>query len=110
MKKSPSANGGQGLKNCSAPSHQTNKCTKSSRQSTTKTRRSQRSAKRKSAARAARREVAVYDDLNLLGIIKIASDGKSTVYDPFGKRLGLFSSFQVASAAFNKSPVPGEAG
>jgi hypothetical protein len=47
------------------------------------TRRSRRSAKRKRAP-TCRREVAVYDGQDLLGIVKIA--GHATAYNPDGKR------------------------
>jgi len=50
-----------------------------------------------SAAR--KRELAIYDGQICLGTIKVADDGKSTVYDPRGKRIGLFPSFDAASAA-----------
>jgi hypothetical protein len=108
MKKSPSANGGQGLKGLSAPSKQTNKCTKASSPST-KRRRPQRSTTRRSSPRAGRREVAVYDGTTLVGTIKIAADGTSTAYSARGKRLGLFSSFLMASAAFNEPTESGGA-
>jgi hypothetical protein len=106
MKKSPSAKGGQGLKNSSAPSTP-NKCIKSLGPSTTKARRSQRATTRRSSPRAARREVAVYDGVDLLGTIMIAADGKSTAYTAGGKRLGIFTSLQLAFTAFNKSSVSG---
>ena len=57
-----------------------------------------------------RRELAIYDGVNLVGIVKVAADGKSTAYDARGKRLGLFPTFQAASAAFDKPSAPGVAG
>jgi hypothetical protein len=70
-----------------------------------------RSAKRgRAPTKLCKREVSIYDGVNLLGTIKIAADGKSTAYNAHGKRLGLFSSFHAASAAFNKSPVSGGVG
>jgi hypothetical protein len=50
-----------------------------------------------SAAR--KRELAIYDGQICLGIIKVSEDGKSTAYDPHGKRIGKFPSCKAATAA-----------
>ena len=78
--------------------------------STTKTRLSQRPTKNRPNSKATRREVSVYDGVNLLGTIKIAADGKSTAYNPRGKPLGSYPTFQAASAAFDNPPAPRSAG
>jgi hypothetical protein len=83
--------------------------------STTKIKSTQRPTKRRSRSkviartspsRSQRREVAIYDGMDLIGTVKIAADGKSVAYDPCGKRLGSFPTFQAASAAFDKPSVP----
>ena len=59
-----------------------------------------RPAKRKRAP-TCRREVAVYDGQDLLGIVKIA--GHAIAYNPDGKRVGIFASLEAATAALDKS-------
>jgi hypothetical protein len=96
---------------------QDNLCASVPSTSTTKNNSSKRPAKRRSRgkvrtspSRTPWREVAIYDGSDLLGTVKIAADGKSTAYDPRGKRLDLFPTFQAASAAFDRPSVPGAAG
>jgi hypothetical protein len=61
-----------------------------------------RPAKRKRAP-TCRREVAVYDGQDFLGIVKIA--GHATAYNPDGKRIGVFRSQEAAIAALDKPRV-----
>jgi hypothetical protein len=63
--------------------------------------RARRSTKR-AASNRCQRELALYDGTHLLGTIKVAANGKSVAYDTRGKRLGSFSNFEAASAAFPK--------
>jgi hypothetical protein len=49
------------------------------------------------------RELAIYDGQDCLGTIKVAEDGTARVFDPRGKRLGLFPSFEAASAALTNT-------
>jgi hypothetical protein len=87
--------------------------------STSKLKSSQRPTKRRSRSkviarpspsRSRQREVAVYDGQNLVGTVKVASDGKAVAYDARGKRLGSFPTFQAASAAFEKPSTARVAG
>jgi hypothetical protein len=61
----------------------------------------------RTAPRSGPRELAVYDGTDLVGTIKIASDGKSTAHNAHGKRLGIFPSQRAASAALNKLAAGG---
>jgi hypothetical protein len=97
------------LKGCSAPSKQTN--TYSSARPTANAKSRRRSVKRRRAlTKSCKREVFIYDGLDLVGTVRIAADGKLTAYDPRGRRLGLFPTFQAASAAFDKPSARGAAG
>jgi hypothetical protein len=96
-------------------SQQTSFCSELESASTTKNQSGRPPTKRrrraKTSARTAlspgRRELSVYDGTNLVGIIKIAPDGKSAALNAFGKRLGVFPSQQAASAALNKLAAGG---
>jgi hypothetical protein len=48
-----------------------------------------------------RRELAIYNGQELLGIVKIAEN--ITAYDPDGRRVGVFTSLQAASDALQPS-------
>jgi hypothetical protein len=52
---------------------------------------------KRNGAPACRREVAVYDGQEFLGIVKIAEN--ITAYNRDGKRVGIFASAQAASDA-----------
>jgi hypothetical protein len=100
VKKSHSANGGQGSKDCSASSKQTT--IYSSARPTANAKSSRRTTKRgRASAKTCRREVAIYDGQNLVGTVKIADIGKATAYDANGKRLGVFATLEAASAALD---------
>ena len=83
--------------------------------STTKNRSSRPPTKRRRRGRTAtrptlksqRRELFVYDGTDLVGVMRIAPDGKSTALNAHGKRLGAFPSQQAASAALNKLSAGG---
>lgn len=49
------------------------------------------------------RELSLYDGQHLIGTIKVADDGKSVAFDPSGKRIGSFPSFEAAFAALNRT-------
>ncbi|MDR3420131.1 MAG: hypothetical protein P4L80_02635 [Xanthobacteraceae bacterium] len=54
-----------------------------------------------------KRELSVYDGQDCIGTIKVADDGSAVAYRR-GKRIGSFSSFEAASAAFDsQSTAPG---
>jgi hypothetical protein len=48
-----------------------------------------------------RRELAIYDGQNLVGIVKVAVDGRCTTLDARGKRVGVFPSQEDASDALD---------
>jgi hypothetical protein len=76
----------------------------------TNRRRRRKATARTSPSKQRRRELAVYDGVDWIGTIKVAADGKSIAYDALGTRLGLFPTFQAASAAFDKPPAHGTGG
>jgi hypothetical protein len=47
-----------------------------------------------------RREVAVYNGQDFLGVVKIA--GKATAFDSDGRLVGIFASLEAATAALDK--------
>jgi hypothetical protein len=56
-----------------------------------------------------RRELFIYAGTDLIGVVKITSNGSSKVttaiaYDPDGKRVGIFTSLQAASDALYSRP------
>ena len=66
---------------------------------------SRRSTKRApTSSKPCRREFALYDGMNLIGVIKVAADGAAAAYTAPGKKLGSFPAYEAAYDAFNKSP------
>jgi hypothetical protein len=108
MKKSPSANGGQGLKSC-ASSNKTD--IYSSALSTANTN-SRRPTKSRPAPKVCRREVAAVattatavattaTTVATTGTAGISATGKATACNSAGQRVGTFSSLQAATDALD---------
>jgi len=73
-------------------------------QSNTKPKKSQYArAGRRQTNTAKARELAVYDGQALVGTVKVAGDGKSVAFDPRGKRIGSFPSFNAAYDALTRA-------
>lgn len=65
-----------------------------------KRRGSRRSTKsRRGATKPSRRELALYDGTNFVGVVKVGTAGAYVAYNPRGKRVGVFPSLQAASAS-----------
>jgi hypothetical protein len=63
-------------------------------------------ASRRQTNTAKARELAVYDGQALVGTVKVAGDGTSVAFDPRGKRIGSFPSFNAASDALSRGAGP----
>lgn len=70
---------------------------------TTKRSSPRRSRRSRTTKRTPPRNLALYSGTTLLGIIKVAGDGRATAFSADGRRIGIFPSFEAATAAFNKT-------